>query len=152
MGKNSIKIRNLFRFGLLFSKYADSSILKQSPDYVLEKYNLLIGFKPKYDIDFSKEIYPKNILIGMNLYIGKWGIESFKKVYPQVLFILFIDENLNLKNILKYFDYFIGDIRDISDENYNLHPNLESFVDKLVESSEKDIMKLERDMKISDIF
>ena len=47
LGKEYNQIVNLTKFNVNFSKFVDScDLLKQSPDYILEKYRHWIGFEP----------------------------------------------------------------------------------------------------------
>ena len=150
MEKNLIKIRNVLRFSLLFSAHGGSPINMHLPDYVLEKYKLLIGFNPIYDGKFP-EVYQKSVLENINEYIDRWGIDSLNKIYPQILFISSVNSDFSFPNILINFEYFIGDIKNVSDVNYNLHNTLENFISKYMSENKEDITKLKRDLKISDI-
>ena len=86
LGKEYNQIVNLTKFNVNFSKYVDScDILKQSPDYILEKYNHWIGFEPIVE---HKIYTPDDMTDFFNKYWKIWRpssialqMSSFKEVF-----------------------------------------------------------------------
>lgn len=142
MTKN--QIFNLFNF---CSIWMDQKVENTSPNYILEKYNRLIGVKP-----YSYFIRKPNTLYKHN----RWNLEFLspitkkeKEEYNRFLNILnFIEKfdyhchpNYNLKIFKKY----IGEIDNINDESYystGIHPVLRDYTKSYLKEYERFIKLL----------
>lgn len=143
------RLLNLIKFNANFSTYIDNnSLLKHSPDYILEKYNHWIGFNPT----INGPLYtPDKISDFMLNYANRWG-DSYK-IAKRQLFYLKLTENFTILKMVNTFEKYIGSILDISNrEKRGLHHNVESsFIPTILALNEEDIKIVSRDMKISSI-
>jgi hypothetical protein len=70
LNKEYNQIVNLTKFNVNFSKFVDScDLLKESPDYILEKYNHWIGFEPTVE---HKMYTPDDMTDFFNKYWKMW--------------------------------------------------------------------------------
>lgn len=142
------KIMNLIRFNANFSKFSgDMKLQYQSPDYILEKYNHWIGFDPKklslYTPDGCTDI--------INKYAKTWG-SKWSTVRSQLIY-LHLTNNLNLLNMVRKFEEYIGDISMLSPyQHKGLHPTIEmEFIPIVIEKNRDNIQIVLRDMKLKDL-
>ena len=108
------KILNLIRFNVNFTKYENTTKLeKQSPDYVLEKYNHWIGFEPIVEHKFYT---PDNMIIFFNQYWKTWrpNTESLNSKLKNILMYLYSTENMNVLNMFNKFEEYIGPVSMIN--------------------------------------
>jgi len=146
------QIVNLTKFNVNFSKYVDScDLLKQSPDYILEKYNHWIGFRPTVE----KKLYtPGDMTDFFNKYCKIWKIdtESYHKL-KNILMYLHYTQNLNILRMSEKFEEYIGPMTMISDtsDKPGLHHKTNDFVNNILEGNKNNIKVILRNMKIDNI-
>jgi hypothetical protein len=110
------KIKNLVSFCFLFHKYMGSHWVDQSPDYILEKWNSIIGFEPE---EYPYLSVVENI-VEINRWVNKWSVsEDFLKKNLRIIVFLRImdtkslphrDEGFwSLSNIIDQFESNFGD-------------------------------------------
>jgi len=130
LDKEYNKIVNLTKFNVNFSKYVDScDLLKQSPDYIIEKYNHWIGFEPTVE---SKLYTPDDMTDFFNKYwkIWKLNTESYHKL-KNILMYLYSTQNLSIITMSEKFEEYIGSMSVISDtpNKTGLHHRTNKFID-----------------------
>ena len=144
---NLNKIMNLIRFNANLSRYVDiGELVRQSPDYILEKYNHWISFNPVID----EPIYtPDDCEQLIHQYSKIWGRFPTQKV-TRHLFYLQQTNSMKLLNMVEKFEVYFGPIELISSEEKNgLHFILErDFVSKVVEYNEEALTIILRDLKL----
>jgi hypothetical protein len=144
--KESIEIerlRNIFRFALCIC--ADSSVMKSSPDYIMEKYNKFIGVSTNDSIEGFDSF---------NEYIKIWG-EGSNKVKNQVIFLhlfeVYSKRIIDISNIIDYFERYIGSINKVSGEEISgLHTKLEMIIKSWINTKSIDV-KILRDIKLKEL-
>ena len=150
LNKEYNQIVNLMKFNVNFSKYVDScDLLKQSPDYILEKYQHWIGFKPTIE---SKLYTPDDMTDFFLKYWKRWGIfEEYE--LKNILMYLYSTQNLSLLTMVEKFEEYIGPLSMISDlpDKKGLHHRTERFVNELLEKNINNVKVVLRDMKIGNI-
>lgn len=150
------RIRNIFRFSICIC--GDSSVLKSSPDYIMEKYDKFIGLELKnglidYDLLNSFKITE---------YKERWGCESdnIKNILKFLFnfeFLLEIRNRFNfhvlvsIVDVIEIFEKYIGPIGKITHKTYGLHPSMEELVITLVNLESVGIEVI-RDIKIKDLY
>ena len=138
------------KFNANFSKYVDScDLLKQSPDYILEKYSHWIGFKPTIE---SKLYTPDDMTDFFLKYWKRWGIfEEYE--LKNILMYLYSTQNMNLISMSEKFEEYIGPMNMISDvpDKKGLHHLTERFVGEVLEKNKDNVKIVLRDMKIGNI-
>lgn len=147
MDREYNQIFNLIKFTVNFSEYAGmNSLDKQSPDYILEKFNHWIGFKPNCKFDLDDDVIKEFI----SSYEKIWG-ESIN-IMPQ-LFYLYYSKSLNIDIMVSTFNKYIGDISNIRDyEQKGLHEKIETdLIPKIKQIQEKRINTILRELKINNI-
>ena len=141
MTKN--QIYNLFNF---CSIWMDQRIEYTSIDYILEKYNRLIGVVP-----YSYLIKEPN-----KIYKGNWSSEFLspltkkeKEEYYRFLNILNFIENFNFRKHPNYnfkvFKRYIGEINNINDNSYyktGIHPVMREYTESYLKEYERFIKLL----------
>lgn len=145
---NLNKLMNLIRFNLNLSKYADArSLERQSPDYILEKYNHWIGFEPATP---HPHYTPDNLHNFLNLYRRIWG--DHDQVRRHLLY-LYQTKSMNLVQMVTYFERYFGPIDLISAiEKSGLHPIIESdFLPKVIEANKEKLTIILRDLRIKSL-
>jgi hypothetical protein len=110
------KIKNLISFCFLFNRNMGSHWVDQSPDYILEKWNSIIGFEP--------EEYPYLSVVEninqINRWVNKWSVsEDFLKKNLRIIVFLRIMDTKSLShrdegfwllsNIIYQFESNFGD-------------------------------------------
>ena len=150
---NFNKIMNLIRFNVNFTKYENTMRLeKQSPDYVLEKYNHWIGFTPTVD---HKLYTPDNMIIFFNQYWKTWrpNTESLNSKLKNILMYLYSTENMNVLNMFTKFEEYIGPVSMInSNPLRGLHEMAErEMVSAVIEKNKEYITIVLRDLKLSNL-
>jgi hypothetical protein len=153
LNKEYNKIINLTKFNVNFSKYVDScDLLKQSPDYILEKYNHWIGFEPTVE---HKMYTPDEMTYFFNQYWKIWRPSSkdINNKLKNILMYLHSTQNLCLLTMSEKFEEYIGPLEMISDvkDKKGLHKLTEGFIEDLLIGNKKNIKVLIRDMKIKEL-
>lgn len=153
LGKEYNQIVNLTKFNVNFSKYVDScDLLKQSPDYILEKYNHWIGFEPIVE---HKLYTPDDMTDFFNKYWKMWrpSTEDINKKLKNILMYLLSTQNLSIVLMSEKFEEYIGSMSMISDtpDKRGLHHRTERFVNEVLERNENNLKIVLRDMKIGNI-
>jgi hypothetical protein len=150
LGKEYNQIVNLTKFNVNFSKYVDScDLLKQSPDYILEKYRHWIGFEPTV---VHKMYTPDDMTDFFLKYWKRWGIfEEYE--LKNILMYLYSTQNLSILLMSEKFEEYIGPMNMISDtpDKKGLHHLTEKFVSQVLEKNENNVKVVLRDMKIGNI-
>jgi hypothetical protein len=124
-------------------EYRDEKLNLTSPEYILEKYNGLIGVEP-YDYFIQEpKLLSKNFnngSLGPKINYKDWDPVFFKtknKEYYKFLNILNLIENFDYlchpEFNLKIFKKYIGDIENINTDNSyksGIHPNLREYTEE----------------------
>ena len=141
------RLYNLLFFNINFTKYVSGEeLFKQSPCYILEKYNHWIGFHN----EISVTDIPDCMVDFMKTYRTIWG-SSTDLVIPQLVYLTLTD-NLNMMTMVTFFEKYIGPLYKISPlEKFGLHPNLYSMVGNIVEKNDHNIKLILRDMKLGEL-
>jgi hypothetical protein len=164
------RIHNLFCFNSNFSKYIKGEdLLKQSPDYILEKYYHWIGFKPCIE---GLLYTPDDLLTFMTRYFSKWGISidpwyknfngtknftgiqfSVQDLQRALIYLKLTESRLNLMEMISIFERYIGPISMISPETKKgLHEVLyRDLVVPVIERNDTNITIVLRDMKLKQL-
>lgn len=150
LSKEYNQIVNLTKFNVNFSKFVDyCDLLKQSPDYILEKYRHWIGFEPTV----VHKIYTPDDMTDFFLkYWKRWGIfEEYE--LKNILIYLYSTQNLNIVLMSEKFEECIGPMSMISDtpDKRGLHHVTHNFVDQVLEKNKDNIKVVLRNMKIESI-
>jgi hypothetical protein len=153
LDKEYNQIVNLTKFNVNFSKYVDScDLLKQSPDYILEKYNHWIGFEPTVE---HKLYTPDDMTDFFNKYWKMWrpSANDINNKLKNILMYLNSTQNLSIVEMSEKFEEYIGPMSMISDvPNKNgLHHRTNNFVDQILEKNANNVKIVLRDMKINNI-
>ena len=153
LDKEYNQIVNLMKFNVNFSKYVDScDLLKQSPDYILEKYNHWIGFEPTVE---HKMYTPDDMTDFFNKYWKMWrpSTDDINNKLKNILMYLHSTQNLSLLTMVEKFEEYIGPLSMISDvpDKRGLHHLTEKFVSQILEKNENNVKVVLRDMKIGNI-
>lgn len=150
LNKEYNQIANLTKFNVNFSKYVDScDLLAQSPDYILEKYEHWIGFKPTIG---SKLYTPDDMTDFFLKYWKRWSI--FKEYdLKNILMYLYSTQSLNILTMSEKFEEYIGPMSMISDvaDKKGLHHLTDKFVGDLLEKNKDNVKVVLRNMKIESI-
>jgi hypothetical protein len=145
---NLNKLMNLIRFNVNLSQYADvGSLERQSPDYILEKYNHWIGFEP---VTPHPHYTPDSLHNFFNLYRRIWG--DYDQVRRHLLY-LYQTKSMNLVQMVFYFEQYFGPIDLISAiEKSGLHTIIErDFLPKVIEANKENLTIILRDMRIKSL-
>ena len=134
------QLNNLIRFCFLFHKSMDMMWINQHPDYIKEKWNKYIGFKPN-----GLELYPQDDKTVT--WLKKWNVsnEDWEELKEVVNFIRIVNtksfvvsggnENRRFKQwspsvLIEEFERLIGDKQKISNtEKHGLHPLVEKEIE-----------------------
>lgn len=140
------------KFNVNFSKYVDScDLLKESPDYILEKYNHWIGFEPTVEY---KMYTPDDMVDFFNKYSKIWKLdtECYHKL-KNILMYLYSTQNLSVLTLAEKFEEYIGPMNLISNipDKRGLHTRTEGFVSQVLEKNEENIKVVLRDMKLNNL-
>ena len=140
-----IRIMNLIRFNVNFSKYVSNNILlHQSPSYILEKYNHWIGY-----VTPIENIYiPEKMQSFFWEYTKKWG-RDYRKVKSQLIYLKSTDD-IEISNMVSKFEQHIGSIQTISKiPKVGLHIKTETeFIPDVIEKNKKNLASILRDIKL----
>ncbi len=150
LNKEYNQIINLTKFNVNFSEFIDKSdLLSQSPDYILEKYEHWIGFKPTIK---CKLYTPDDMTDFFLKYWKKWGIFEQYSV-KNILMYLYSTRSMNLVLMSEKFEEYIGPMSMISDvpDKRGLHQLTERFVDEVLKKNKDNVKVVLRDMKIGSI-
>jgi hypothetical protein len=154
------RIHNLFCFNSNFSKYVGGeSLLKQSPDYILEKYYHWIGFKPCIE---GLLYTPDDLSTFMTRYFSIWrsnngGLIRLNKsstdLQRVLIYLKLTESRLNLMEMVSIFERYIGPISMISPETKKgLHEVLyRDLVVPVIERNDTNITIVLRDMKLKQL-
>ena len=150
LNKEYNQIINLTKFNVNFSEFIDKSdLLSQSPDYILEKYQHWIGFKPT----IKCKLYTPDDMTNFFLkYWKRWGIfEEYSM--KNILMYLYSTRSMNLVLMSEKFEEYIGPMSMISDvpDKRGLHQLTERFVDEVLKKNKDNVKVVLRDMKIGNI-
>ena len=153
LNKEYNQIVNLTKFNVNFSKFVDScDLLKESPDYILEKYNHWIGFEPTVE---HKMYTPDDMTDFFNKYWKMWrpSANDINNKLKNILMYLYSTQNLSLLTMVEKFEEYIGPLSMISDvpDKRGLHHLTEKFVSQILEKNENNVKVVLRDMKIGNI-
>ena len=145
--ENLNKIRNLLGFNMNLNKYCDvGPLVKQSPDYILEKYNWWIGFEP---VTEYSGYTPDNLVTFFHNYHKTWG--DFTLVKRQLLYLQ-ETESLEMTTMVNSFEKYFGPIELLSSERKTgLHHNLFRFSEEVLLANKKDLKIILRDMKLREL-
>ena len=150
LNKEYNQIINLTKFNVNFSEFIDKSdLLSQSPDYILEKYQHWIGFKPT----IKCKLYTPDDMTNFFLkYWKRWGIFEEYSV-KNILMYLYSTRSMNLVFMSEKFEEYIGPMSMISDvpDKRGLHQLTERFVDEVLKKNKDNVKVVLRDMKIGSI-
>lgn len=123
------QFRNLYYFLYLYNGIGGEDIFAQSEDYLLEKYNKLIG------IDLPNTSY-KKILDNNTTYIKYKSIWGHKLIPDSLMMFLcetFNNKTLRIKRIYPIFEMLIGSINKINEMEYeHIHPKLKEVIIRVV--------------------
>ena len=150
LNKEYNQIINLTKFNVNFSEFIDKSdLLSQSPDYILEKYEHWIGFKPTIK---CKLYTPDDMTDFFLKYWKRWGIFEEYSV-KNILMYLYSTRSMNLVLMSEKFEEYIGPMSMISDvlDKRGLHQLTERFVDEVLKKNKDNLKVVLRDMKIGSI-
>ena len=150
LNKEYNQIINLTKFNVNFSEFIDKSdLLSQSPDYILEKYQHWIGFKPTIK---CKLYTPDDMTDFFLKYWKRWGIFEEYSV-KNILMYLYSTRSMNLVLMSEKFEEYIGPMSMISDtpDKRGLHHVTHNFVDQVLEKNKDNIKVVLRNMKIESI-
>lgn len=150
LNKEYNQIINLTKFNVNFSEFIDKSdLLSQSPDYILEKYQHWIGFKPTIK---CKLCTPDDMTDFFLKYWKRWGIFEEYSV-KNILMYLYSTRSMNLVLMSEKFEEYIGPMSMISDvpDKRGLHQLTERFVDEVLKKNKDNVKVVLRDMKIGSI-
>jgi hypothetical protein len=150
LNKEYNQIVNLTKFNVNFSKFVDScDLLKESPDYILEKYNHWIGFEPTVE---HKMYTPDDMTDFFNKYWKMWrpSANDINNKLKNILMYLYSTQNLSLLTMVEKFEEYIGPLHMISDmqDKKGLHHRTEKFVHQLLEKNANNVKVVLRDMKL----
>jgi hypothetical protein len=158
LDKEYNKIVNLTKFNVNFSKYVYScDLLKQSPDYIIEKYNHWIGFEPTVE---SKLYTPDDMTDFFNKYWKLWrkynngpSTKDINLKLKNILMYLYSTQNLSIVLMSEKFEEYIGSMSMISDtlNKPGLHHTINKFVDEILEKNKNNVKVVLRNMKIDNI-
>ncbi len=150
LNKEYNQIINLTKFNVNFSEFIDKSdLLSQSPDYILEKYEHWVGFKPTIK---CKLYTPDDMTDFFLKYWKRWGIFEEYSV-KNILIYLYSTRSMNLVLMSEKFEEYIGPMSMISDvpDKRGLHQLTERFVDEVLKKNKDNLKVVLRDMKIGSI-
>ncbi len=150
LNKEYNQIINLTKFNVNFSEFIDKSdLLSQSPDYILEKYQYWIGFKPTIK---CKLYTPDDMTDFFLKYWKRWGTFEEYSV-KNILMYLYSTRSMNLVLMSEKFEEYIGPMSMISDvpDKRGLHHLTERFVDEVLKKNKDNVKVVLRDMKIGSI-
>jgi hypothetical protein len=156
LNKEYNQILNLTKFNVHFSKFVDHcDLLKQSPDYIIEKYNHWIGFEPTVE---HKMYTPDDMTDFFNKYWKIWRrfncktpcTDDVNNKLKNILMYLYSTQNLSLLTMVEKFEEYIGPLHMISDmqDKKGLHHRTEKFVHQLLEKNANNVKVVLRDMKL----
>ncbi len=153
LNKEYNQIVNLTKFNVNFSKYVDScDLLKQSPDYIIEKYQHWIGFEPTVE---HKMYTPDNMSYFFHQYWKIWrpSTKAINNKLKNILMYLHSTQSLSIILMSEKFEEYIGSMSMISDtpNKPGLHHRTNIFVDEILEGNKNNIKVVLRDMKIDNI-
>jgi hypothetical protein len=151
LSKEYNQIVNLTKFNVNFnSRYIhNNELMSQSPDYILEKYNHWIGFKPTIEY----KLYTPDDMTDFFLeYWKRWGIfEEYE--LKNILMYLYSTQSMNLVLMSEKFEEYIGPMNMISDtpDKKGLHHKSDLFINDVLEKNKDNVKVVLRDMKIGNI-
>lgn len=152
LDKEYNQIVNLTKFNVNFSKYVNScDLLRESPDYIIEKYYHWIVFEPTVE---HKLYTPDDMTDFFKKYCKIWKLdtECYHKL-KNILMYLYYTQNLSILTMSEKFEEYIGPMSMISDtqDKRGLHHKTNDFVNNILEGNKNNIKIVLRNMKIDNI-
>ena len=124
------QLNNLLTFTLMFHRVCrESYFMNCDGSYIMEKYNKMIGIKPKIFVD---SLNPK-IDEYKKEWMERWGYTKIHSELESVInyFCLINSKPVTLKLIIDSFQLYIGCANDICDFEYtHIHPKLKNFIEE----------------------
>jgi hypothetical protein len=126
------RIVNLYLITFLMSRWTDNPVFVNDPNYIKEKWNRFIGFRPRRH--FEPNSIDKN---HYRMYVQKWG--HCGDVYPQIMYLA-SDHRLIFDKMLENFERYIGFFVMINpNPARGLHPNSMAAIPGILKQNEKSI-------------
>jgi hypothetical protein len=114
------------------SKWTDNLVFVNDPNYIKEKWNRFIGFKPRRH--FEPNSMDKN---HYRMYVQKWV--HCGDATPQIMYLA-SDHYLRFDKMLENFERYIGPFEMINpNPARGLHPNSMAAIPGILEQNEKSI-------------
>ena len=152
MTKN--QLTNLINFSFLFNASVDSSsFMNSSFDYIVEKYDKMIGVDIKDGRPYGN-IEPIVYQISELAHMGyekrdwekKWNIDIRKLSFKEKSIIdylasvsVFYEEDLYPSKLRLIFERYIGCVDEINDIEYShIHPKLKHFIENMMKEHKRD--------------
>lgn len=136
---NTNQLNNLINFTLLFHKvHVDGYYLQQSPSYIIEKYDKMIGFDPLSPVDDGNKFH--NAL--KVSYLKRWNVVNPSPKIISILnyFLEIHSESFSVHRVIDLFSIHIGSMELITNKVYShLHPILISFIEKVKSDQQREI-------------
>jgi hypothetical protein len=132
MEKN--KIDNLIKFTFLFHKNCDCcNIFLQSPDYILEKYNIFFKSLPKSENKEINKVY-KDIWFNETISADKTQLKTIELLSPILRYLFSINSrHINYYNAQMLYEEYKNilntEINNYEINNIIIHPNLRDSID-----------------------
>lgn len=145
------QIVNLTKFNVNFWS-GIQKLSSHSPDYILEKYDHWIGFKPTVE---HKTYTPDDMTDFFNKYWKIWrpNTDDINSKLKNILMYLYSTQNMNLITMVSKFEEYIGPVSMISDTKgkKGLHHHTENFVDDVLKKNDDNIKIILRDLRINSL-
>jgi hypothetical protein len=126
------RIVNLYLITFLISRWTDNPVFVNDPNYIKEKWNRFIGFRPRKN--FEPNSMDKN---HHRMYVQKWG--HLGGVTPQIMYLA-SDHYLRFDKMLENFERYIGPFGMINpNPARGLQPNSMAEIPGILEQNEKSI-------------
>ena len=140
---NLERLVNLISFIFIF--FVEESLLKSSPDYILEKWEWFIG-----DLVLDKNL-PIEDSETYTEYKETWNIQDDEKI-KGIFYFLSSCVTVSLQKMINAYINFGGDLNKISStKKKGLHPNLYRYVLDAFDSNTDVIKAFVRQMKINEL-
>jgi len=131
------RIVNLYLITFLMSKWTDNLVFVNDPNYIKEKWNRFIGFRPRKN--FEPNSMDKN---HYRMYVQKWG--HCGDVYPQIMYLA-SDHYLRFDKMIENFERYIGPFGMINpNPALGLHPNSMAAIPGILEQNSNKIKEFLR--------
>jgi hypothetical protein len=131
------RIVNLYLITFLISRWTDNLVFVNDPNYIKEKWNRFIGFRPRRH--FEPNSMDKNHI---RMYTVKWG--HYGDVYPQIMYLA-SEHYLRFDKMIENFERYIGPFGMINPNPAGgLHPNSMAAIPKILEQNSNKIKEFLR--------